>query len=302
MQAGDLLRELHGFHRDAIKMLRLGGRRRDGVGIERPGFGQFPGFDLALPDAQQKLARGSHGIRSQVALTNPPTEDHHLPELRRHRAKDAQVGVMAGEPADEFGVEHVERNDEDQEAVVLQERQRLLVEELFEPGAALAFVALVAKGVSGEIAVGRIEPQKAEGLSADDRIHQVAVNAMIDESSGMTRALGVVFDGKRSGLFAPEGVRGFGDRHAFAGAGVDEIHWPVAGRERGERALQRRLVGRKIPGLGEILGQTGEHECHERLLGEKGKRQARQGARPCPAKRFRRRAGAVRALGSRRCR
>src|SRR3546814_12746695 len=58
----------------------------------------------------------------------------------------------------------VGRQGENQDAAVLQQRQHALVEELFQTGAALAFVAQVAAGVPCEIAIGRVEPQEAEGL------------------------------------------------------------------------------------------------------------------------------------------
>src|SRR3546814_17039408 len=77
-------------------------------------------------------------LQCLVALTNPATEDHHLLELRLHRTVDTQVGEVARQPSDQLGVEHVGRHDEDQHAAVLQQRQRTLIEQLFQPRTALA--------------------------------------------------------------------------------------------------------------------------------------------------------------------
>src|SRR3546814_5938488 len=70
--------------------------------------------------------------------------DHHLLELRFHRTVDAQVGEVARQPSDQLGVEHVGRHDEDQHATVLQQRQRALIEQLFQPRTALTLIADVA--------------------------------------------------------------------------------------------------------------------------------------------------------------
>ena len=66
------------------------------------------------------------------------------------------------------------------DAAVLQQGQSALVEQLFQAAAALAFVAQVAVGVSCEIAIRRVEPQKPESLARDHSVHQVTVNAAID--------------------------------------------------------------------------------------------------------------------------
>ena len=52
-------------------------------------------------------------------------------ELRLHRSVDAQVRVVACQPADQLRIEHVGGDDEDQHAAVLQQRQRTLIEQLF---------------------------------------------------------------------------------------------------------------------------------------------------------------------------
>jgi hypothetical protein len=80
-------------------------------------------------------------------------------------------------------------------------------------------------GALGQIAVGRIQPQQAKGLARDDRIHQVGAEAMIDELPRMAGALGAVLDGEGRDPPTPEDVRGFGDRHAFAGAGIENARW-----------------------------------------------------------------------------
>src|SRR3546814_9306752 len=47
---------------------------------------------------------------------------------------------VARQPSDQLGVEHVGRHDEDQHAAVLQQRQRTLIEQLFQPRTALALI------------------------------------------------------------------------------------------------------------------------------------------------------------------
>src|SRR3546814_4819149 len=76
-----------------------------------------------------------------------------------HRTVDAQIGKVARQPSNHFLVKNVGRNDENQNTTILQLRQCLLIEELFQPGAASTFVSHVAIGVSGEITVRRVEPQ-----------------------------------------------------------------------------------------------------------------------------------------------
>jgi len=57
-----------------------------------------------------------------VPLTSSAAKDHHLLELRLYRTVDAQIGEMACQPAYEFLIERVERDDEDQHTTVLQQR------------------------------------------------------------------------------------------------------------------------------------------------------------------------------------
>ena len=92
------------------------------------------------------------------------------------------------------------------------------------------------------------------------------MQAVIDQAAGMARPLGVEFDGERLGLFAPEGMRGFGDCHAFTGAGIEDAHRPVAGHQCVEGSFERGFVGRVVPIFGEIAGEPREHESHGSLL------------------------------------
>src|SRR5690606_22698073 len=50
LQALHFVRELRRFERDAIEVLRIAGRGRYAVGLERPGIWQFLGFELTLTD------------------------------------------------------------------------------------------------------------------------------------------------------------------------------------------------------------------------------------------------------------
>ncbi len=140
-------------------MLRLGRTGGDDVRQERPFARQFVSFDLALPNLQQQIAHGLDAIRGLLALAHPPAEDHNLLELRFHRSVDTQIGVVARQPADQLRVEHVAGDDEDQHAAVLQQRQRTLIEQLFEAGTALALIADVAVDVLGQVAIRWIQPQ-----------------------------------------------------------------------------------------------------------------------------------------------
>src|SRR3546814_174471 len=135
--------------------------------------------DVCSSDLQ--TAHGLDRLQCLVALTNPATEDHHLLELRLHRTVDTQVGEVARQPSDQLGVEHVGRHDEDQHAAVLQQRQRTLIEQLFQPRTALALIADVAVHVLAQVAIRRVQPQQPEGLARDQRVHQVTVDAAIDQ-------------------------------------------------------------------------------------------------------------------------
>src|SRR3546814_5302664 len=92
-------------------------------------------------------------ITRQLTLTNATPKHDDLFELGIHRTVDAQIGKVARQPSNHFLVKNVGRNDENQNTTILQLRQCLLIEELFQPGAASTFVSHVAIGVSGEITV-----------------------------------------------------------------------------------------------------------------------------------------------------
>ena len=258
--------ELLGFKRDTIKVFRLGWRRRNRVRLEWPFAWQFLGLDIALPDLQKQTARRLGFIRDLLTLSHPPTEDHHLLELPIHRTVDAQVSKMACQPTDEFGIQHVGRNDEHQYAVVLQQRQTALIEQLLQPWAALALVADVAIDTAGQVAIGRVEPQQSEGLPGDQRVHQVALQTTIDQLARMGCAFSVVFDGKRLYLLTPEDVGSFGDSYAFAGAGVENAQVTGGRRQCGKRSFQRGFVRREVAILDEIAREARKHKSHENLL------------------------------------
>ena len=57
-------------------------------------------------------------------------------------------------------------------------------------------------------AIGRVEPQQPEGLARDQGVHQVAVDAAIDQLPCVAGTLGVVLDGEMPDLLTPEGVGG----------------------------------------------------------------------------------------------
>lgn len=100
------------------------------------------------------------------------------------------------------------------------------------------------------------------------------MDAAIDQLPGMACTLGLVLDGKGLDLLAPEGVRGFGDRHAFAGAGIDDAQRPVrgfGGRQRGECSFERGFIRGEVPVLDEVAGEPREHEGHGNLLALKMK-------------------------------
>ena len=96
------------------------------------------------------------------------------------------------------------------------------------------------------------------------------MQAVIDQAAGMARPLCVELDGERPGLLAPEGMSSFGNRHAFAGAGIEDAHRPIGFRRTGhqciEGSFERWFVGREVPVLHEIAGEPREHESHGSLL------------------------------------
>src|SRR3546814_3595401 len=90
----------------------------------------------------------------------------------------------------------------------------------------------------------RISDWSSDVCSSD--LHQVTVDAAIDQLPCVAGTLGVVLDGEGLDLLAPEGVGGFGDRHAFAGAGIEDGHGAGRRRQRGQGPLQRRFVGGEV--------------------------------------------------------
>ena len=266
LQTPGFLGELLRLHADATEMLRLGRHGGNGVGKQRPLGRQLRWLELALPNLQQPSANGFHIVTRQLALTGSAAKDHDLLELRIDSAVDAQIGEVPRQPADQLLIEHVGRHDENQDAVVLQQRQRLLVEQLLQPCSAFAVVTHVAAGILGQVAIRRVEPQQAEALTRDQRVHQIAVDAAIDQLACVVGARLVVLHGECGDLLTPEGMGGLRDGHTFSGAGIEDADRPIAGHQCVERSFKRCFVGRVIAVLGEIPGDAGEHECHGSLL------------------------------------
>ena len=107
---------------------------------------------------------------------------------------------------------------------------------------------------------GGLSQSSPERLLGDHRVHQVRVQAVIDQAAGMACPLRVELDGERLGLLAPEGMGGFGDRHAFAGAGDRGCTWgPSLGISALRALSERGFVGRVVTVLGEIAGEPREH-------------------------------------------
>src|SRR5690606_30189278 len=104
--------------------------------------------------------------------------------------------------------------------------------------------------------------------------------------------LGVVLDGEGLNLLAPEGVGGFGDRHAFAGAGIEDGYGAGRRRQRGQGPLQRRLVGGEVAVTNEVARQARKHECHGFLLVMDEGRRARAARMPVGMAHATRRSGA----------
>jgi hypothetical protein len=88
------------------------------------------------------------------------------------------------------------------------------------------------------------------------------VDAAIDQLRAWRARSASYSTAKALDLLAPEGVGGFGDRHAFAGAGIEDAHRPAAGRQCGEGSFERGFVGGEVPVLDEIAGEPREHEGH----------------------------------------
>ena len=74
-----------------------------------------------MTDPQQVAAYRLGAVDRLIALSYATTDDHHLLELRLHRAENTKVCEVARQPADQLGIEDVARDDEHQHAVVLQQ-------------------------------------------------------------------------------------------------------------------------------------------------------------------------------------
>lgn len=114
---GELLR----FHADPVEILRLGLGRGDHIRQQRPFGRQFFRLLFAQADLQQPGAGRFHVIARLVALPDTTPEHHDLLELLVHRLEHGQVREMACQPADHLLIQHVGRQDEDQDAAVLQQ-------------------------------------------------------------------------------------------------------------------------------------------------------------------------------------
>jgi len=129
---------------------------------------------------------------------------------------------------------------------------------------------------------GGFSHEQAEALPADQRVHQVAVEATIDQLPGVAGTLGVVLDGISRNLLAPEGVRSFGNRHAFAGAGIEDGERARGWRQCGQRPFQCGLIGREIAVFDEVARKAREHESHKNLLKGSGMKEDGHARRACP--------------------
>src|SRR3546814_20996805 len=90
----------------------------------------------------------------------------------------------------------------------------------------------------------RISDWSSDVCSSD--LHQVTVDAAIDQLPCVAGTLGGVLDGEGLDLLAPEGVGGFGTRHAFAGARIEDGHGGGSRRQYGQGPPQPRLVGGEV--------------------------------------------------------
>src|SRR3546814_1984337 len=86
----------------------------------------------------------------------------------------------------------------------------------------------------------------------------------------MACPLGVELDRERLYLLASEGMSSFGDRHAFACAGIEDAHRPVAGHQCVEGSFERGFIrGRSEEHTSELQVTNAHLVC--RLLLEKKK-------------------------------
>src|SRR5690606_22162556 len=76
----------------------------------------------------------------------------------------------------------------------------------------------------------------------------------------------VELDLARLGLLAPEGMSGCGERHALAGAGIENEHRRIARHQYAEGCLERRRIGMVIHVLGEMECEQLEHKSAGVLL------------------------------------
>src|SRR3546814_16998361 len=82
----------------------------------------------------------------------------------------------------------------------------------------------------------------------------------------MACPLGVELDRERLYLLASEGMSSFGDRHAFACAGIEDAHRPVAGHQCVEGSFERGFIRGEVSVFHEIAGEPRAHEGHGSLL------------------------------------
>src|SRR3546814_8983728 len=82
----------------------------------------------------------------------------------------------------------------------------------------------------------------------------------------MACPLGVELDRELLYLLASEGMSSVGERHAFACAGIEDEHRPVAGHQCVEGSFERGFIRGEVSVFHEIAGEPRENEGHGSLL------------------------------------
>jgi hypothetical protein len=233
----------------------------------------------AGPDLRQRLrlrVTDAVGLeprtQATVGAVGTPTAAEHdeLLEGIDRGAEHAHAIEVRCDPAGELAVEAVGRQDQHEDAAVLQARIAALVEDLLQTLAAALRLAH-ALAIRDQIAVRRVEPQQAELAAAEHAVLEVAVDAVIEQRLGVPGPLLVVLDAVGRAALGIEMMLRFGKCDALAATGIEDAQ--LADRIRRERlqhALRSVGVAGEVAVLDEVAREALEHQGHVNLRMRKG--------------------------------
>jgi len=198
------------------------GRGRHHVGRVGPTLRQHRGWfggDRLQHRTGLTDARGAGGASANA-------EYHHLFEALLRRLEHPYLLEVGGDPSRQFPVQAVAGDDQHQYAAEGEPGIGQAVEQLLQPGTALARVAGQRRLVCNQVAIGRVEPQQAELASADDAVLHVAVDAAVQDALGVPGPLLVVLHAEGLGPVGTQVVFALGQGHALAAAGIEDAKLP----------------------------------------------------------------------------